>query len=134
MQYFVETEPMQLARLVIAATSKLTSITKKITNATGATKNKSSKNLFLQKQSSVVIMPDTSTNSFLRNKTELTLDKFMNLRSNSQSSGFLGRKSVTGGGARKSTTAGGKNSTCHLFLLYSMTFHCLKIPSFSCAS
>lgn len=108
MQYFVETEPMQLARLVIAATNKLTSFTKKITNATG--KSKSVKNGIFQKQSSssVVIMPDTSASSFLRNKTEFTLDKFMNLRSNSHSSGFLGRKSVTGGARKSTTVAGGR--------------------------
>lgn len=109
MQYFVETEPMQLARLVIAATSKLVSLTKKITNATGKSKN--AKNVFLQKQSSVVIMPDTSASSFLRNKTEFTLDKFMNLRANSHSSGFLGRKSVTAAGRKSVTVAGRKSVT-----------------------
>ena len=61
MQYFVETEPMQLARLIIAA-NKLTSAMR-IANATS--KNKSTKNVFLQKQSSVVIMPDNSASSFL---------------------------------------------------------------------
>ena len=104
MQYFVETEPMQLARLVIAATNQL-SANKKITNATAKNKGNKQNNFFSKQHSSVVIMQDSSTSGFLRNKTELALEKYMYLRANNQPSGFLSRKSTVAQTANEQSEA-----------------------------
>ena len=96
MQYFVETEPMQLARLVIEAVKSNSAIKNN-------KPNRNSRNVLLQGQSSVFIPQDSTASSFLRNKTDYSLEKYHGLRVNSQPTGFLGRKSNAGPPTRNST-------------------------------